>query len=99
METEQTVLVMGASSGRKKDGSSFYKVDLYMPGTGAFDKSTTAEEYVKLSAVAPGTPMLVKLKYAIQEQQVKAGDRSFSVRRLGVQVGDLSLPENAKKAS
>lgn len=98
MDIQIPVMVMGSQTGTKKAGGEYYKVDLYSPGIGAFDKTVTAAEYVKYASMAPGTPMMCSAKIVVEEKQIKAGDRSFAVRALGVRAGDLALPENARKA-
>lgn len=98
MEFQLNALVMGTQSGKKKSGEDFFKVDLYANGVGAFDKSVSAGEFVKYASMPAGTPIVIGLKLVVEEQQIKSGERSFSVRKLGVRVGDAALPENARKA-
>lgn len=92
-----TVMVMGTQEKTKKSGEKFYQVDLYLPGVGAFDKTVDAGTFVALSKLPPATPVELAVTLAVQEEKVNLdGGRSFSVRRLGIRLGDLNLTEGRK---
>jgi hypothetical protein len=100
MKSQVQVLLMGSRTAKKKDGTDTFTVDLYMPGAGAFDKTVTAADYVKFAAMPPSTPLALDVTYAVREEKINLDSgRSFSVRRLGISLGDLALVENARKAS
>ena len=83
------VRVMGASSGKKKNGDAFFKVDLYLDGEGGFDVMVTPEEYVKFKVMTPGTVLEMEYKLVVKEEKIPTASGGFTVRRLGIKAGAL----------
>lgn len=93
MPEEQNVVevrVMGASSGKKKNGDAFFKVDLYLDGQGGFDVMVTPEEYVKFKAMPSGTVLHMAYELVVREEKIPTANGGFTVRRLGIKAGALS---------
>lgn len=100
MDLNLNVTVMGVREGARKDGTTYYRADLYLPGVGPFDVSVEPGEYVSLSKIPSGSALVLYCKVAISDRTVAMPNgKSFTVKALSLNTGKLAIPENARKVA